>query len=127
MPRQQSSGKSLHQAKQPVLVKQPLPFVSARTTNSGPSFGQTMKEGFSFGIGNAIAHNVISRLFGSTANAVHPSTSSDLTNSQNSTDPVVQTARSIGASATQDMSGQIDYLQCRKEGGTEDSCKQYLV
>jgi hypothetical protein len=125
MPRQQqNSGKAIQT--RPSVPQQPFPFVPTRT-NTTSSLGQTVKEGFSFGLGSAIAHKLVGSFFGSTTNAVHPIVASDATNSQKSTDPVVQTARSIGASATQDMSGQIDYLQCMKEGGTEDACKQYLA
>jgi len=129
MPRQQQSkGKSI-QVKSPIVVqkqqKSPMT-IGPRTNSSTPSLGQIVKEGFSFGLGSAVAHRLVGSLFGSTS-TVYPITPSDDTNSQKPSDPVVQTARSIGASATQDMSGQIDYLQCLKEGGTEDGCKQYLA
>jgi len=115
MPRKQQPANS-------ALVKQPISVVSNTRHTSTPSFGQTMKEGFAFGIGNAVAHSVVRSLFGSSS--VAPSVAPEVIKS---TDSTVQTARSMGASATQDMSGQIEYLQCMKEGGTEDACKQYLV
>ena len=76
MPRQQSSSGKTVQARS-FAPQKPSQVVSATTNSSRPSFGQTLKEGFAFGIGNAIAH----RLFGSTANAVHPIASSDVTHS----------------------------------------------
>jgi hypothetical protein len=33
----------------------------------------------------------------------------------------------VGAAATQDMTGQIQYMQCMKEGGTEEVCKEHLA
>lgn len=32
-----------------------------------------------------------------------------------------------GSVATQDMTGQIQYMQCMKEGGTEEVCKHHLA
>jgi hypothetical protein len=60
------------------------------------SLGQTIKEGFSFGLGSAIAHRVVGSLFASTTPSVK-----------------------------QERSSQPEYVQCIKEGGIEDSCKQY--
>jgi len=73
------------------------------------SFFQSIKQGFGFGLGNSIAHRLFSP------------------NQVITVEPDVKASRSIGASATQDMTGQIEYLQCMKEGGTEDSCKQYIA
>jgi len=73
------------------------------------SFFQSIKQGFGFGLGNSIAHRLFSP------------------NQVITVEPDVKASRSIGASSTQDMTGQIEYLQCMKEGGTEDSCKQYIV
>jgi hypothetical protein len=74
------------------------------------SLFQSIKQGFGFGLGNSIAQSLFS------------------TKQQQPTiEPDVKASRSIGASATQDMTGQIEYLQCMKEGGTEDSCKQYIA
>jgi hypothetical protein len=36
-------------------------------------------------------------------------------------------ASAVGSVATQDMTGQNQYMQCMKEGGTEDVCKQHLA
>jgi len=70
--------------------------------------------GFAFGIGSSVARTLVG------AFTPQQQQSSQII------EPVVQSTRSMGASATQDMSGQIDYLQCRKEGGDEETCKQYL-
>lgn len=39
---------------------------------SGPSFGQTMKEGFALGAGQAIAHRVVGSFFSSPPSAAPP-------------------------------------------------------
>lgn len=68
-----------------------------RPTNAAaPSFGQTVKDGFAFGIGHAIAN----RLFG-------PSPK-----------------QSESSSTKNDFNKAYD--QCLKEGGDHDTCKQYL-
>jgi hypothetical protein len=115
MPRQQqqtSGKKSLLQTRhQSVVVPPPL------ATSQRSSFGQTVKEGFAFGVGSSVANSLVRSFLGSALT----------TQSQNPTDPIVQSARSVGASSTQDMSGQVEYLQCMKEGGTEEVCKQYMI
>jgi hypothetical protein len=45
------------------------PLSSVGTTSS---FGQIVKEGMAFGVGNAVAHNIIGRLFGSSSSTVVP-------------------------------------------------------
>jgi len=118
MPRQQqtSGKKSLVQTRQQTALVPP-PFV----TSQRPSFGQTVKEGFAFGVGSSVANSLVRSFLGSAlttpSQSLHP----------NPTDPIVQSARSVGASSTQDMSGQVEYLQCMKEGGTEEVCKQYMI
>jgi hypothetical protein len=121
MPRQQqqtSGKKSLVQTRQQTVVLPP----SLATTSQRPSFGQTVKEGFAFGVGSSIANSLVRSFFGSA-----PTTPSQSSPQQVSTGPTVQSARSVGASSTQDMSGQLEYLQCMKEGGTEEVCKQYMI
>jgi hypothetical protein len=123
MPRQQqqtSGKKSLVQTRQQTALVPP-PFV----TTQRPSFGQTVKEGFAFGVGSSVANSLVRSFFGSALTT--PSQSPSQSPSQNPTDPIVQSARSVGASSTQDMSGQVEYLQCMKEGGTEEVCKQYMI
>jgi len=118
MPRSQQTKPAL--VKTHPINKTP---VSYEIKHQAPTFGQTLKQGFGFGLGNAIAH----RLFSGSPSITN-------TNDQVKQEPVKevsvkpdsQVSRSIGAFATQDMSGQIDYMQCMKEGGTDESCKQYL-
>ena len=86
----------------------PTPVPAPSIQLERPGFLQTVKEGFGFGAGSAIAHN----LFRSSA-------------------PTQQSAPSsvvpVGASATQDATGTIQYIQCVKEGGTHDACKHHLT
>jgi hypothetical protein len=110
MPRsQQSSGKKSIQIRPSSLPVGPV-------MNQRPPLGQTMKEGFAFGVGSSVANSLIRSFLGSppSVQQIQP------------IDTTVQSARFIGASSTQDMSGQIEYLQCMKEGGTEEVCKQYM-
>jgi hypothetical protein len=111
--RQQPSGKKgmLQPIQQSTLVP-------SAASSQRPSFGQTVKEGFAFGVGSSIANSLVRSFIGS------PSSSTQ--QQSQPTDPAVQSVRSIGASSTQDMSGQIEYLQCMREGGTEEVCKQYM-
>jgi hypothetical protein len=110
MPRSQSSKQVYVGGSKPTYQ----PAVISQKSAS-PSFGQALKQGFGFGLGNSIANFFMGSLFSS--NKTYPITTIE---------PDVQASRSIGASATQDMSGQIEYLQCIKEGGTEEICKQYM-
>jgi len=113
MPRSQSSKQNRITPINPVQkIQQPLIQKSASPSQktSSPSLYQSIKQGFGFGIGNSIAQSLFS------------------TKQQQPTiEPDVKSSRSIGASATQDMTGQIEYLQCMKEGGTEETCKQYIA
>lgn len=62
MPRSQSS-------KSKSSLSVPNSSIAPYTPHPLPSFGQTMKEGFAFGTGSAIAH----RMFGTAANMIVPS------------------------------------------------------
>ena len=54
MPRSQKSAVVIHKpAPVPAIIPQK------------PSFVQTVKEGFSFGVGSSIAHNIVNRMFAS--------------------------------------------------------------
>ncbi len=121
MPRSQSSksnppmyntaSRSIRMPSQPATGNQPT--IQHPTAPSlGMSLGQSIKQGFGFGLGNSIAHSLMG-------------TFKQPTNGQ-SVEQDTKITRSIGASSTQDMSGQIEYLQCMKEGGTEEVCKQYM-
>jgi hypothetical protein len=100
-----SSGSSV--VPRPVSHTPSVPTSAPSIQVERPGFLQTVKEGFGFGAGSAIAHN----LFRSSA-------------------PTQQSAPSsvvpVGASATQDATGTIQYIQCVKEGGTHDACKHNL-
>jgi len=114
MPPKQSAKQT---TKQSALVKRPQSSLEHKS-----SFMNTVKEGVGFGIGSAIGHSIVQRIFSNptpTAQQVSPQS-----------EPIQQdttVSRSIGALSTQDISGQLEYIQCRKEGGTEESCKQYIV
>jgi len=84
------------------VPKTPLPSPFAKE----PSFATVAKQGFSWGIGNALAHTVINRMIGpapaSAPGPVKPSTG--------------QTAGPK----------QIAYTQCVKDFGDAESCKHLL-
>jgi hypothetical protein len=100
------------------------PSIAVSQSQSKPTFKQIFKEGFAFGIGNSIAHSFMRSIFGSSS-AV--SSSSNQPQSQSQIEQETTISRSIGAYSTQDLSGQLEYLQCMKEGGTEEACKQYMI
>jgi len=55
-----------------VLPPQKLPIINPLSSVGTPSLGQVVKEGMAFGAGNAVAHNIIGRLFGGSS-SVAPS------------------------------------------------------
>jgi hypothetical protein len=68
MPRQSTTKKAIapvtivpRQSSTPVPPPMPMP---VPTSVSTPTFGQTLKEGFAFGTGSAIAHRVVGAIFG---------------------------------------------------------------
>ena len=67
-----------------------------------PSFGQSVKEGFSFGFGASIARNVVDRLFGASP-------------------PTVTTPSKTP------LEDQLAYQQCLKDGGDHEKCKEYII
>ncbi len=118
MPRSTSANSSRHSsrassfgssssASRPVTPKLPAvphstPVGSPALQPIQPTFGQTIKEGFGFGIGSAIAH----RIFGGTRVVEHVHT-------QQSTQP--QTIQNP------------EYVQCLKESNQNvDACKHLL-
>ena len=128
MPRQQPSSQKVHSMqKQPSVAHSSTAISNSPSSHNShssqikPSFGQTLKEGFAFGVGNSIAHSFIQSIFGSTKSIP----SSNPTPNQIEQETTI--SRSIGAYSTQDLSGQLEYLQCMKEGGTEEGCKQYMI
>lgn len=72
-----------------------------------PGLWDSVKQGFGFGAGSAIANN----LFRATPVQAQTPPSS---------------VGPVGASSTQDATGTIQYVQCVKEGGTHDACKHHL-
>ena len=78
MPRSSySSNKSKPSASAyaPVPFRNPMSSV-AHPVPSAPTFGQTLKEGFALGTGSAIAHRMISSVFGAPTVNVQSSSSS---------------------------------------------------
>lgn len=76
MPRSShSSNKSKPSTYAPVPFQNPMSSVG-HPVPSAPTFGQTLKEGFALGTGSAIAHRMISSVFGApTVNVQTPSSS----------------------------------------------------
>lgn len=69
MPR--SSNKTV----KPLIVPSSQPPAIAPSSSAAvPGLGQIMKEGMAFGVGNAVAHNIIGRLFGVSSSTVVPVT-----------------------------------------------------
>ncbi len=81
------------------------------------SFGQIIKEGFAFGIGSSIAQ----RIFGPSKQIIPPSQPQTQPKSIES-EPTIPDSKKV-----KDMTDQLIYHQCILEGGTEETCKQYLV
>ncbi len=77
-----------------------------------PSFGQTVKEGFSLGIGMSLARNLVDGLFG---NKAAPTV----------TTPVTPT--SILSPNKAPLEQQLAYQQCLKDGGDHEKCKDYMI
>ena len=62
MPRQSTTKKAI--APVTIVPRQSSTPVPLPTSVSTPTFGQTLKEGFAFGTGSAIAHRVVGAIFG---------------------------------------------------------------
>jgi hypothetical protein len=69
-----------------------------------PSFGQSVKEGFSLGIGMSFARNLVDGLFG---NKSAPTTS-------------------LGPNKAP-LEQQLAYQQCLKDGGDHEKCKDTII
>ena len=102
MPRQSTTKKAIapvsivpRQSSTPSLSPAPT-----QSSVSAPTFGQTLKEGFAFGTGSAIAHRVVGAIFG-------PMTAT-------ATTPVTATA-ATAATATPPVSEKTPYEQCLAE------------
>lgn len=82
-----------HKAAPPAILSAPPALQIAR-----PSFGQTLKEGIAFGVGQSIAHRAIGILVGGSAPTEH-----------------VQVGE------------KPEYVQCMRESkNNEEACKQFL-
>ncbi len=101
------------------LMPRPTPMQS-----SAPSFMQTVKEGFSFGVGTSIARNLVDRLFGLNSITSSPVPTTTPTHTQNPihvpNTTAVDSTKSIGAD-------QLLYHNCIQDGGKHETCKDYLV
>jgi hypothetical protein len=103
----------------PTVIKEQGP---SRVNNQGSSMFRSIKEGFSFGIGNAFAQRIMHTIIG------QPSIKQT---EETSLEPAVQLARSnknqlVSTTELQERPGQYEYTQCIKEGGTEEVCNMYL-
>jgi len=78
----------------------PSPFPSAPS----PSFANVAKQGFSWGIGNALAHTVINKMMG-----LGPTVAAD---------PITPT--------TNTGPKEVAYMQCVKDFGDAEGCKHLL-
>ncbi len=90
-------------------------------TQQKSSFGQIIKEGFAFGIGSSIAQ----RIFGPSKQVV-PQT--PVSPEPQAPPKSIESEPTIPDSKTiKNMTDQLIYHQCILEGGTEETCKQYMV
>ena len=90
MPRSDSSVRN-----KPVVYTSPRSPVALPLKIQQSTLGQSVKEGFGFGIGSSIARNMVDRVFGSFS------------------------------SPKSSLTKLTEYTQCIQEGGTEEVCKQY--
>jgi len=80
-----------------------------------PSFGQSVKEGFSFGIGVSLARNLVDGFFGN-----------------KSAPPVAASAPSTVPTSILGLNNapleqQLAYQQCLKDNGDHEKCKDYII
>ena len=79
-----------------------------------PSFGQSVKEGFSFGIGTSLARNLVDGLFW---NKPAPTVVAA---------PPVTPPTNLGPNKAP-LEQQLAYQQCLKDGGDHEKCKDYMI
>jgi len=102
-----SAVKNSVRAPAPVPVPAPASIPATKPTPTPPlaTFGQTVKEGLAFGIGQSVAHNVIGSMF----RTVTP----------------VTTVAAVAAPVA--VTEKPEYTQCMKESfGDKELCKQFL-
>ena len=112
LPRTSYTGPLMPRASENV-VKAPLstavPVTATTAAAAAPTFGQMIKEGFSFGLGSSIARNMVDRLF--------------------SKPPVAQQQQQPPAAAATTTTDPktIAYEKClQQENGTHETCKEHL-
>jgi len=92
----------------------PVPYkhapVTATVTVPRPSFGQTLKEGLAFGVGQGIAHRVVGHVFGGAAS-----------------NATASNATASNATASKPSSDNPEYTQCMQESFQDaEACKRFL-
>lgn len=110
MPRSHSNSRSApakFTSKPTAAVQKPVPqsLPAVSTVGQGPSFGQTLKEGFAFGVGSSVARNVVDRMFSPSA--------------PTETKPIPKEEKSQPVNH--------DFVLCMQESkGDYESCKQFM-
>ncbi len=94
------------------------PSVPQVLTQQKSSFGQIIKEGFAFGIGSSIAQ----RIFGPSKQVIPQQCELQAQPKSIESEPRIPDSKNV-----KDMTDQLIYHQCILEGGTEETCKQYMV
>jgi hypothetical protein len=74
------------------------------------SFLNTVKEGFSFGIGSSIAHNIVNRVFGSSS----PAATSSSPAATSSSPAATSSSPAASTAALNDTQDCIEYMKCKK-------------
>jgi len=103
------------------LMPRPTPIQS-----SNPSFMQTVKEGFSFGVGTSIARNLVDRMFGSSKSG------ESVTSIPTSTSAPVYTKPIPTGSIEPIGEDQRLYHKCMQEGDSKslarhEYCKNFIL
>ena len=81
-----------------------------------PSFGQSVKEGFSLGIGMSLARNLVDGLFGN-----KPAAPPTVVVAPPAAPPTI-----LGSNKAP-LEQQLAYQQCLKDGGDHENCKDYMI
>ena len=98
------------------VPKTPLPSPFPSAAAKEPSFASVAKQGFSWGIGNALAHTVINRMIGpGPAESTITSTSSQNSGQNSSQNSNQNSSRK-----------QVAYTQCMKDFADAEGCKHLL-